>query len=298
MWFKVDDSFYDHPKVFGLSDSAIALWVRAGSWASRFETDGRVPGDVTARLCEDPERAVKELLSAGLWVRVRGGGYRFHDWAKYQPLRSQSDRRRIAKSRGAIAANHRRWHVGRGLVVSSCELCEQPKHPNSDQTTDQTTDRFSDSLLIPPDPTPKDQPPVVAPVSDLLQDVVNPALPRDAHTHARRPGRSGLPHEAVMAALGATPSEAHAVVARIRSQHTPDNLTAFTNALINRGAAQQMLTEHRAAVHRAERADWGRRRRQAPECAHGIPGGDWTHPDPPHRPVCLNCRLEGARTVA
>jgi hypothetical protein len=83
-WFKVDDSFYDHPKVFDAPDCAVALWTRAGAWAARNLTDGFVPSGMPARLCDDSDTAVKELVRRGLWVRA-SGGFRFHDWARYQP---------------------------------------------------------------------------------------------------------------------------------------------------------------------------------------------------------------------
>lgn len=83
-WFKVDDSFYDHPKVFDAPDCAVALWIRAGTWSSRNLTNGFVPAGMPARLCDDPERAVRELTNRGLWSRSKGG-YQFHDWEEYQP---------------------------------------------------------------------------------------------------------------------------------------------------------------------------------------------------------------------
>lgn len=85
-WFKVDDSFYDHLKVFDAPDCAVALWVRAGAWAARNLTDGFVPSGMPARLCDDPETAIKELVRRKLWLRVKDG-FRFHDWTKYQPTR-------------------------------------------------------------------------------------------------------------------------------------------------------------------------------------------------------------------
>ncbi|HEX5995992.1 MAG TPA: hypothetical protein VFY84_12690 [Jiangellales bacterium] len=83
-WFKVDDSFYDHPKTFDAPDCAVALWVRAGTWSARNLTDGFVPAGMPARLCDDHDTAVRELVRRGLWSRTTGG-YLFHDWRDYQP---------------------------------------------------------------------------------------------------------------------------------------------------------------------------------------------------------------------
>lgn len=88
MWFKVDDGFYDHPKIFDAPDCALALWVRAGSWSARNGTDGVVPANLPARLCDDPDTAVRELLARGMWQRTRGG-YLFHDWLDYQPANEE-----------------------------------------------------------------------------------------------------------------------------------------------------------------------------------------------------------------
>jgi hypothetical protein len=87
-WFKVDDSFYDHPKVFDAPDCALALWIRAGTWAARNLTDGFVPTELAKRLCDDPETAIGQLLKRGLWKTAKGG-YRFHDWKKYQVSASE-----------------------------------------------------------------------------------------------------------------------------------------------------------------------------------------------------------------
>jgi general stress protein YciG len=83
-WFKVDDSFYDHPKVFDAPDCAVALWTRAGTWSARNLTDGFVPAKLPARLCDDPDTAIRELTDRGLWRRAKGG-YQFHEWTDYQP---------------------------------------------------------------------------------------------------------------------------------------------------------------------------------------------------------------------
>ncbi len=94
-WFKVDDSFYDHLKVFDAPDCAVALWVRAGAWAARNLTDGFVPSGMPARLCDDADTAVRELVRRKLWSRVKDG-FRFHDWTKYQPTRESVEHDREA----------------------------------------------------------------------------------------------------------------------------------------------------------------------------------------------------------
>jgi hypothetical protein len=94
-WFKVDDAFYDHPKVFDAPDCAVALWVRAGSWSARNQTDGYVPAGLPARLCGDHEIAVEELVQRGLWSRRRHG-FVFHDWRDYQPTKAERERDKVA----------------------------------------------------------------------------------------------------------------------------------------------------------------------------------------------------------
>lgn len=90
-WFKVDDSFWSHPKVMGLSDEAIAMWVRAGSYACQHLTDGAIMSRVTHAL--GTRGAAEELVAAGLWARA-DDGYIFHDWGEYQETSVDVKKRR------------------------------------------------------------------------------------------------------------------------------------------------------------------------------------------------------------
>lgn len=83
-WFKVDDSFHSHPKVLAASPAALGLWVVAGSWSGANLSDGFIPDHVLPRLLADAATLAQELVTARLWRRVRGG-YRFHDWAHFNP---------------------------------------------------------------------------------------------------------------------------------------------------------------------------------------------------------------------
>lgn len=107
-WFKVDDGFWSHPKVLGLSDSAIALWVKAGSWCSQQLTDGFVP-ESARNLLGIREESVyggnaAELVEADLWSEI-DGGWEFCNWSEFQPSKSaveerrEADRRRKAEAR-------------------------------------------------------------------------------------------------------------------------------------------------------------------------------------------------------
>lgn len=108
-WFKVDDGFYDHPKVSELQETeggheAIALWVLAGSWCSRYSTQGVTPTSRVTRLGFVTRDAADLLVKVGLWV-THEDGYQFHDWRKYQPSNSAESRRK-AVSR-ASSKKHR-----------------------------------------------------------------------------------------------------------------------------------------------------------------------------------------------
>lgn len=93
VWFKVCDTFYDHPKVQEASDPALALWVKAGSWCGRHLSDGRVPWRWAHR--HGSEAAAAELLELGLWIKA-GDDYRFHDWPDNNPTREQVVTRRAS----------------------------------------------------------------------------------------------------------------------------------------------------------------------------------------------------------
>ena len=82
-WFKIDDGFWCHPKIVGMSAEAVALWVKAGTWCSQQLTDGVVPKKSLGMFSATVE-AAQELVSDGLWIE-QDGVYVFHDWFDYQP---------------------------------------------------------------------------------------------------------------------------------------------------------------------------------------------------------------------
>lgn len=120
-WLKVDDGFPSHEKVMALSEGpcrgdAIALWVFAGCWTSHALREGFVPNGVIRAYGFHLE-AASELVRVGLWVAAEGG-YRFHDWADYQPSAAQVEERRRAgaerkaRSRARLSAAQSNARVG------------------------------------------------------------------------------------------------------------------------------------------------------------------------------------------
>lgn len=123
-WVRIDDGFEDHPKVDPLTDAAHRLWVRAACWCkkpSNEHTLGFVPRGMLRTIAKNSatqaklEKLAQELVDAtaggifevGLWEPVEGG-WRFHDWAKYQPKDDEErikERRSEAGRKGAAA----RW---------------------------------------------------------------------------------------------------------------------------------------------------------------------------------------------
>lgn len=106
-WFKVDDQFWSHPKVVALSPDAGWLWTRAGSYCGQHLTDGFVSIAALGMLGGSKAEAA-ELVAAALWLDV-SGGYRFHDWDKYQPTRESVlvEREEAAERMRRVRANKR-----------------------------------------------------------------------------------------------------------------------------------------------------------------------------------------------
>lgn len=121
-WFKVDDQFWSHPKVVELSAEAVALWVRAGSYAAQHLTDGVVTYGIIRMLAADRDAAT-ELTNAGLWDQQDNRTWLFHDWDDYQPDAVVSKERRQKKQDASALGNHDRWHVARGIQVDGCSHC-------------------------------------------------------------------------------------------------------------------------------------------------------------------------------
>lgn len=109
-WFKVDDQLAFHAKSVMAGNSAMGLWVRAGSWSSAQLTDGFIPlhmanamANPMAKPC-DPDA----LVESGLWVDVEGG-FQFHEWKDFQPSAEDEKAKRKARSLAGSKGAAARW---------------------------------------------------------------------------------------------------------------------------------------------------------------------------------------------
>lgn len=107
-WFFVAVDAPTHAKFVQLSNAALGLWVRAGCWCKQHLTDGFVPEHVLKQ-CAGTAALAQRLVDAKLWTAERGG-WRFHNWTKYQRSReetlarysSEAQRKRAARSRASV----------------------------------------------------------------------------------------------------------------------------------------------------------------------------------------------------
>jgi hypothetical protein len=122
-WVRIDDGFVDHPKIARVGAMGAWLQLQALCYANRNLTDGFVPQDVAesfgargvlyvdadrrrwklGQTCGVAGRHVTEvdwpgvMVESGLWEEVPGG-YRIHDFDRYQPSKAQvlAERHRAA----------------------------------------------------------------------------------------------------------------------------------------------------------------------------------------------------------
>lgn len=100
MWAKVDDGWWAHRKVLGLSLAARGMWVTALSWSCA-QRNSLVPPALGRMVCgpdDDCEQIAQELVDAGLWI-VEDAGWRIHDWSEYQE-KSLAEKRAEAGRKG------------------------------------------------------------------------------------------------------------------------------------------------------------------------------------------------------
>lgn len=138
-WFRIDDGFWSHPKIVQLSDAAITLWTRAGSYSCQHLTDGHLTTHAL-RMVGGKSRTADELVRAGLWEKVNGG-YSFHDWEHYQ------------ESSEVVLARRENARERQRKARAEREKKQHDNHMQSRGMSQRDIDRDSPREFSTPDPT-------------------------------------------------------------------------------------------------------------------------------------------------
>ena len=102
-WAKVDDQWFAHRKVVGISLAARGLWATVLSWSCAQRT-AHIPEHMARFVAggANIDGLVGELVDAGLWV-AEGDGWTIHDWSEYQD-KTLSEKRAEAGRKGGLAS--------------------------------------------------------------------------------------------------------------------------------------------------------------------------------------------------
>lgn len=141
-WGRIDDGFYDHPKLDRLGKdrlSAVGLHWLAVSWSNRWLTDGAITRERVTKLGGTP-RLADVLVDAGLWDRD-GDGYRIHDFLEFNESKADVEAKRLAerdkkrreRAKGAAAVSHDgktgRFAVSPGVSPRDTAGTPEGSHP-------------------------------------------------------------------------------------------------------------------------------------------------------------------------
>lgn len=94
-WFRVDDGFYDHPKVVDLSMAARGLWATCGSYCGRHLTDGHISRK-QVRMLGGTAAQIRDLIRNRMWIECESHRdcIAFVNWIEQQPTRDSVETKR------------------------------------------------------------------------------------------------------------------------------------------------------------------------------------------------------------
>lgn len=237
VWFKVDDTFYGHPKAAGMSNDALATWTRAGNWSGWQLTDGAVPADLARTLtgdAADPEAVLRDLVRRELW-ETADDGYQFHDWSDYNPTREQ-----VMTKRKKGAARLARWRETHGNDVTDAAgngVSNAVSNPVSNAVTHPVSNAVSNAVRnANPDPT--------RPEGEGLIQVGDQSTDRNARD---ADDLDGLIQALMFGKTGKsiTRDEAAAIRVGILSGRNVDNPAAYIRSAIATKTEARRLMPHR-----------------------------------------------------
>jgi hypothetical protein len=117
MWSRLDDEFFDHPKVSvagkevgGKNGRVVVIGFYAMSlmWSNKHLTDGVLPRAVIESFkshVANPLLVADALVRGGLFDKADGGAFRIHDYRDFNPSAAEVKRKRRADRQRKARAN-------------------------------------------------------------------------------------------------------------------------------------------------------------------------------------------------
>src|SRR5574343_246506 len=116
-WARLDDGFYDHPKVEATSVAAIGLWVKLLTYCCKHLTDGFFSPQVAAKMSPEWERLLIELTEKRL-VDVSENGHEIHDFLDYNFDKETTHKKRKNEKKNKSNAGKRSGEARRNRSVN------------------------------------------------------------------------------------------------------------------------------------------------------------------------------------
>jgi hypothetical protein len=170
-WAKVDDGWWCHPKVIGLSAAARGVWVSALSWSCAQRKDV-VPAGLLGMVGGSNDEA-NELVGAGLWVADLSG-WRIHDWAEYQDMSTSEKRAEAGRKGGKASGESRRADQGKQVGSEANEANGRSK----DEANGEAGTHPFPSQPVPSKEKTRSTPAATPEVSRLFDEEFWPRCPR------------------------------------------------------------------------------------------------------------------------
>lgn len=204
VWVRLDDAFYDHPKVMKAGALAELLWVRSLAWCNRnrpTSPDGTFPLEVVWRLASfcprltvdgdsvSPADLATALVREGLWDEVPGG-YRIHDYSEYQLSDAQLEDLRAKRSAAGRKGAEARWQTDGKPMASAIAGDGQTDAPYPESRINPSSSSLRDSDSAP------------LPVDDDIPEAAWAVYAKEQRKSATEPVRSSKRYDATTIANG------------------------------------------------------------------------------------------------
>lgn len=132
----LDVNYQTDHKILSAGHIAECLYVRGLAAAKRSTSEGQIRHSqlpvLALGLPGKPAKHAAKLVEVGLWDEVEGGWY-IAGWLKHNMTNDDLAEQKLKYKARSQAANHKKYHVGRGVAEPECELCFPPpnKEPQS-----------------------------------------------------------------------------------------------------------------------------------------------------------------------